>query len=69
MVFASLHPPPLPQVIHGAVTDNREQIVEASRNMGFLSGYESKVYTCLLRWGGGRKARQKSVRGRKRGVR
>lgn len=52
-VYIHISSSPLPslfsQVIHGAVTGNREQIIEASRNMGFLSGYESKVHACGVR--------------------
>ena len=41
MIPSPLHPSS--QVIHGSIIGDREQIIEASKNMGFLTGYESKV--------------------------
>ena len=31
------------QVIHGSITEDREKVLENSKVMGFLTGYESKV--------------------------
>ena len=31
------------QVIHGSIMEDRERVLESSKAMGFLTGYESKV--------------------------
>ena len=35
--------PLLMQVIHGAAIGNRDQVLESSTKLGFLTGFEDKV--------------------------
>jgi len=37
------------KIIEGAANDNRDQVLEYSRKVGFLTGYESKVSCKSLR--------------------
>ena len=32
------------KVIHGSIMEDRERVLESSKAIGFLTGYESKVY-------------------------
>lgn len=36
------------QVVHGAATHDRDEILRSSKDLGFLTGYESKVWVLLL---------------------